>query len=209
MVFNASSIEHRLDSFCPLTDKQYAQFMSYYELLHTYNSVMNLTTIDTLEKVVPHHFQDSLALACAFDLNTVSAIADIGSGGGFPGIPLKIAFPHLQVFLIEVTLKKVEFLRTVIATLGLTSIEVIPLDWRTFLRTTKYPINLFCARASLQPEELVRALKPSCFYSTSSVVYWASAHWVAPQSIQNFINREVTYTIDSIPRRLIVFSNAL
>ena len=70
------------------------------------------------------------------DLNKVKVIVDVGSGAGFPGIPLKILFPHLGIILIEVNKKKQRFLQTVIRILELKDIEVCGLDWRTFLRKT-------------------------------------------------------------------------
>ena len=120
-----------------------------------------------------YHFIDSLIVANYIDLTTIKSIADVGTGGGFPGIPLKILYPHLSMTLIEVTEKKIRFLENVVAQLGLSSVEIVNLDWRTFLRKTSSPIDLFVSRASLHSDELLKMFKPSCVYKQATLVYWA------------------------------------
>ena len=86
-----------------LSEKQMEQFYRYYELLVEWNKVMNLTGITELEEVVSKHFIDSLALVKAVPLQDgrrASAI-DVGTGAGFPGLPLKIAFPNLKITLLD------------------------------------------------------------------------------------------------------------
>ncbi len=188
-----------------LTESQGEQFKKYYHALVEANDVHNLTAITDLEKVVTDHFQDSLALSAFLDCTQLKTIGDVGTGAGFPALPLKIAFPHLHMILIEVNHKKIDFLHSVIELLGLTHIELVDLDWRTFLRKTEYEVDLFCARASLQPEELVRLFKPSSPYRDAQLVYWASAQWVAPESILPFIKRDEPYQVGDKQRRLIFF----
>lgn len=97
-------------------------FDNYYKLLIKYNAEFNITAITEEKEVYIKHFADSLKGAEYMDGGT---LADVGSGGGFPGIPLKILKSDLKVTLIEATEKKCEFLRTVIKELNLSDINVI------------------------------------------------------------------------------------
>lgn len=111
-----------------LSDKQVEQFITYYEMMIEKNQVMNLTAITDFDEVLKKHFVDSLSLVKAFDLDaagTEVSLIDIGTGAGFPGIPLKIVFPNLQVTLMDSLNKRIEFLNDVINTLELKGIDAI------------------------------------------------------------------------------------
>lgn len=108
-----------------LSDVQLEQFMKYYEMLVEKNKVMNLTAITDFDEVVKKHFVDSLSLTKVCDLNGTLSLIDIGTGAGFPGIPLKIAFPNLKITLLDSLQKRVGFLQEVIDGLKLEEIEAI------------------------------------------------------------------------------------
>lgn len=108
-----------------LSETQLQQFERYYELLVEWNKVMNLTAITEYEEVYEKHFLDSLAIVKVEDINKVERIIDIGTGAGFPGIPLKIAFPHLKVVLLDSLNKRINFLNTIIEELGLENVETL------------------------------------------------------------------------------------
>ena len=78
-----------------LSTKQQKQFVRYYELLVEWNAFMNLTGITEFQEVLQKHFEDSLAVVKGTDLSDVKSVMDVGTGAGFPGLPLKIAFPNL------------------------------------------------------------------------------------------------------------------
>lgn len=93
-----------------LSAVQLEQFETYYRLLVEWNEKMNLTGITERDAVYEKHFFDSASLSFYTDLNSVHKLADIGSGAGFPSIPLKICFPHLQVMIVDSLNKRIQFL---------------------------------------------------------------------------------------------------
>ena len=108
-----------------LTDTQYNQFIKYYEMLIKKNEVMNLTAITEFDEVISKHFVDSISLIKVLDVTKDYEIIDIGTGAGFPGIPLKIAFSNLKITLLDSLNKRVNFLNEVIDELGLKDITAL------------------------------------------------------------------------------------
>ena len=108
-----------------LNERQKQQFDKYYEMLVEWNKVMNLTGITEYDEVNLKHFTDSLTIARTQEMQKVQSVIDIGTGAGFPGIPLKIAFSHLKVVLLDSLNKRIKFLDAVIEELGLENISTI------------------------------------------------------------------------------------
>ena len=108
-----------------ISDRQLEQFDKYYELLIERNEKVNLTAITEFNQVLIKHFSDSIAIAAFFDMKNFGSLIDVGTGGGFPGIPLKIMFPHLKVTLLDSLNKRIVFLDDVISALSLQNVKTL------------------------------------------------------------------------------------
>lgn len=108
-----------------LNDIKCKQLIQYYKLLIEWNEKINLTSITDYKDVVVKHFIDSLSIVNSIDMNAEYSLIDIGTGAGFPGIPLKIVFPMLDVVLVDSLDKRVKFLNIVIKELGLKNIKAV------------------------------------------------------------------------------------
>ena len=104
---------------------QAEQFQIYLDLLLERNTVMNLTAITDPEEAVIKHFVDSLYIVKVNGFDNVTSIIDVGTGAGFPGIPLKIVFPEIKITLLDSLNKRIKFLNAVIDELELENIETI------------------------------------------------------------------------------------
>lgn len=108
-----------------LSEMQMNQFLQYYKMLVEKNKVMNLTAITEFDEVIEKHFLDSLQIAKYVNFNKNTKLIDIGTGAGFPGIPLKIAFPELEAVLLDSLNKRILFLQEVVEELKLEKIELL------------------------------------------------------------------------------------
>lgn len=121
-----------------LEKRQLEQFYRYYEILIEKNKVMNLTAITEYEEVIQKHFLDSISIVLWSGFKKNASVIDVGTGAGFPGIPLKIAFPDLQVLLLDSLKKRVNFLNEVIDELGLSQITAVHGRAEDFARKADY-----------------------------------------------------------------------
>ncbi len=114
----------RLKKDFALSDFQLNQFQEYYLFLTNYNKKTNLTSLVNQKDIYFKHFYDSLLISKTFNFEQINNLCDLGTGAGFPGIPLKILYPNLKVFLIDFSSKKINFLELLIKHLNLTNVFV-------------------------------------------------------------------------------------
>ncbi len=138
---NKALLEFRVQ----LTPEQVASVQRYMAILLAWNEKVNLTAIRNPLEVLYRHFCESMFAASGVPLQS-GRLADVGSGGGFPGLALKIARPELQVFLIESNVKKATFLAEVIRELGLTDTRVLVSQYEE-LGEEIAPLDFVCSRA--------------------------------------------------------------
>ena len=114
--YNVLNFEKDLNSLgVILNERQIEQFLIYYEMLIEWNHRVNLTAITEYEEVLKKHFIDSISLIKVYDLRKRASLIDVGTGAGFPGMALKIAFPELEVTLLDSLNKRIHFYDDVIS----------------------------------------------------------------------------------------------
>lgn len=130
-----------------ITKEQLNKLNIYYELLIEWNEKINLTNITEKNQVYLKHFYDSLTICKITDLTKESNLCDLGTGAGFPGIVLKIFYPHLNITLIDSLNKRIEFLKFVIKKLNLKNIEVIHVRAEEYAKNNIEKFDIVTARA--------------------------------------------------------------
>ena len=124
--YDLTSLKKGLDELeIHLTEEQTGQFLTYYELLTEWNSFMNLTASTEFQEVVTKHFLDSLAIVKAQDMKKVKTLLDVGTGAGFPGIPLAIVSPEKEFLLIDSLNKRIRIINELIGELGLRNVRAV------------------------------------------------------------------------------------
>lgn len=153
-----------------LTDIQIAQFKKYFELLVEWNEKMNLTAITDLEGVYLKHFYDSISASFYFDFTKVSTVCDVGAGAGFPSLPIKICFPHLNVTIVDSLNKRITFLNHLSEQLNLENVQFVHARAEEFGQNIKYreQFDVVTARAvarlSVLSELCVPIAKPGGYF---------------------------------------------
>lgn len=105
-------------------ENQISQLDKYYELLIEKNKVMNLTAITEFDEVIVKHFADSLSI-CTVLPSDINTVCDLGTGAGFPGIPMAIAYPDIKFTLIDSLNKRIKFLQEVVDAIGLNNVNLV------------------------------------------------------------------------------------
>lgn len=183
-----------MESIVKLSETQKEQFKRYYQLLIEENQKYNLTAITKEEDVYIKHFYDSIVISKYFDFEN-KTLVDVGSGAGFPGIPLKIVHPTLHVTLVEPTLKRANFLKMVIKDLNLKDIEVIAERAENLKLREKYDYGT--ARAVAQTNILLELITPIVKVNGEIILFKGSNY------------QEEIKTIDSIEKALDIKLNKI
>lgn len=142
VTFKAKLLENNII----LSDEQIESYKTYSKLLQEWNKVMDLTAIDEEAQIVEKHFYDSLISAKYFRYEN-QTLLDIGSGAGFPGLVLAIAFPNLKITLLEPTLKRCNFLNEVIKVLDLSNVKVVNDRAENYVKEKRESFDLVTSRA--------------------------------------------------------------
>ncbi len=143
-----------------LINQNLDKFNKYYELLVEENNKYNLTNITAKDEVFEKHFNDSIYMNKIIDLNNVETLCDIGSGAGFPALPLKIAYPHLKITIIEPTLKRVNFMKIVCELLSLNDVTIINGRAEDVIKDYRDSFDVVTARAVANLQMLLELTVP-------------------------------------------------
>lgn len=144
-----------------LSEKELSLFEIYLKILQEWNKKINITSLKNTEDIIIKHFIDSLSVVRL--VNISGSLVDIGSGGGFPGIPIKIVVPYLELTLIEANRKKSNFLRTIIRRLNLDKVEIYNCRVESFEKEGCFDVAISRAFAKVSDfcREAYRLIKPN------------------------------------------------
>ena len=198
-------IRRALEEFAiPAYDEQALQIQQYIKILLTWNDKVNLTAIRDPLEILYRHFCESMFAGISVPIER-GRLADAGTGAGFPGLPLKILHPGLQLFLIESNLKKATFLAEVIRELGLRDTQVLVRRYEE-LGEELAPLDFVCARALGEHIKFLDWVH-SDRLAAKEVVLWIGANDMPEiQKVQTWIWREPIPVPNSLRRILLVGS---
>ena len=143
-----------------LSDIQKQQFHSYFKTLVEWNERINLTGITDESEVYAKHFYDSLDPFLEMDMSSIKTVCDVGTGAGFPGVPLAIAYPEVGFYLIDSLGKRVDYLNFCLNELGMTNIKAIQVRAEDFATQKREYFDLVTSRAVARLNILVELCAP-------------------------------------------------
>ena len=172
------------------------KFILYFNELNRWNQKTNITSLNTDSDIVVNLFIDSLAGSLALDLRTKSSIVDIGSGGGFPGIPIKIAYPDVSMTLIEPKIKKTSFLHHLI---GLLSLDDVLVKKHTIQEyegmESKTPTYDYVMFKAIKPEDLFPSVLSLLHPETRVCIYRSRSIGPEKFHFNMQLDREISYQL--------------
>ena len=186
-----------------LSPEQQQKLDQFYHLLVEWNKKINLTRITSEEDVYLKHFYDSLTIVKVVDLNKVHTLCDVGTGAGFPGIVLKIVFPHLKITLIDSLQKRVNYLNSIIKDLSLNEIEAIHSRGEDYHEK----FDVVTARAVANSEKLLTYTMHIVNNQGVLVAMKANITEELNPDVQQKINRK--YTIKKIEQFSLPYENSI
>ncbi|MBI3994433.1 MAG: 16S rRNA (guanine(527)-N(7))-methyltransferase RsmG [Nitrospirae bacterium] len=191
---------------CPLTDLQVDQFLIYFHELIEWNQRANLTAITDEDEIIEKHFLDSLAGLKAIDRQAGKALLDIGTGAGFPGLPLKIGFPEIPVSLLESSQKKAAFLYHIIGRLHLTGAVVLNQRVEKLAEQGRR-YDWIVARAFAKKETVLEKALGLLAHDGKLILYQSGTEIAVPFQSQYESESVIPYELpfSKVPRRLEVF----
>lgn len=147
-----------------LSEEQMEQFSIYYQMLVEWNEKINLTAITEEKEVYLKHFYDSISAAFYYDLTSPKHICDVGAGAGFPSIPLKICFPHLEITIVDSLQKRIKFLNELATALKLKDVHFHHSRAEDFGRNKEFreKFDIVIARAVARMSVLSELCLPLC-----------------------------------------------
>lgn len=171
-----------------LTKEQIEKFSKYYEFLVSENQKYNLTAITNIDEVYVKHFYDSLLMGKFIDLNN-KTLCDIGSGAGFPSIPLKIMFPELKVTIIEPTQKRIRFLEQLMEMLQLKDVELICKRAEEAINVYRECFDIVTARAVSNLRMLLELSIPFVKVNGDLIAYKGSSYEEELENSKNALHK--------------------
>ncbi len=202
--------EGALELGITLRPQQCAQFLTYLDLLKRWNRQVNLTAVSGDRAIIERHFLDSMVGAKAFEGSKHQRVLDLGSGPGFPGVPLKILLPEMELVLLDSSQKKAAFLHQLLGVLGLQGVRVVVARAEVFAREDSHQASFdyVVSRAFSKPAMALKQALPLVASGGSILLYAGPSGdkgLVVPEG-WGFNKTEYRLPFSGTPHALLVFS---